>query len=85
MQLITLEWGEKLTKTALAVMVKMRLELRKELPAPEDVKKLTEYVTNELKPIPLEEKYFFIVVRLAETRLLIYYNRRQSGKIESVT
>lgn len=81
LELISLEWGERITKLARAVLVRRNLSVQKELPAPADVEKLTKYIISEMKTTPLTEENYFRIAQLTQTRLLLY-NKRRSGEIE---
>ena len=83
MELLALEWGERITKVARTVLVRRCFQLKKELPSPDDVSTLTKYLTQQLRSVPLDIQNYFKIVRLVETRILLY-NRRRSGEIEAI-
>ena len=75
--------GERITKFAKTVMVRRSLQLKKQLPSPEDVQRLTKHLTHQLSSIPLEVNNYFKIVHLAEMRLLLY-NRQGLGETEVI-
>lgn len=83
LELIRLEWGERLTKLARATLVRRSFRLKKELPTPEDVMKLSTHLVNELKTIDLVPENYKRIVQLTQTRLLLY-NKRKSGEIDLI-
>jgi hypothetical protein len=82
-RLISVQWGERVTKLARAVLVRRRFKMKKELPSPEDVMKLTKHIVSELESTALTPENFFRIVQLVQTRLLLY-NKRRSGEIDAV-
>ena len=83
LQLMEIEWGERVTKLCRMVLDQRRFEETKELPAPEDVKKLTGYLIQELKQTELNSANFWRIVALLQSRLMLY-NKRRSGEIEVI-
>ena len=83
LHLMEIEWGERVTKLCRMVLDQRRYEETKELPAPEDVKKLTGYLIQELKQTELDSSNFLRLVALAQSRLMLY-NKRRSGEIEVI-
>ena len=83
LDLLNIEWGERITKLARAVMVRRQMTIKRELPAPQDVQHLTVYVTSELLSVTLSVENFSRVVRHAQTRILMY-NKRRSGEIDAI-
>ena len=83
LELVSIEWGEKITKLAHAIMVRRQFSIRKELPAPDDVQRLTEHVSSQLRSAELTPENFSRIVMLAQTRILLY-NKRLSGEINAI-
>lgn len=83
LDLISLEWGERLTKLARAVLVRRRFMVKKNLPTPEDVMKISKYIADELATADLVPDNYFRIVQLAQTRLMLY-NKRRSGEIDVI-
>ncbi|MES9901694.1 MAG: hypothetical protein ABW168_03310 [Sedimenticola sp.] len=83
LQLISLEWGEKLTKLSRAVLMRRHFQSVKEMPSPADIAILTDHLTSELKSLPLNVENYHGIVQLAQTRLLMF-NRRRSGELDVV-
>ena len=82
-QLMDIEWGEKVTKLARMVLDQRRYEETKELPAPGDVKQLTAYLIQQIKQTPLSAGNFWRLIPLLQTRIMLY-NKRRSGEIEVI-
>ncbi|XP_071121847.1 uncharacterized protein [Mytilus edulis] len=85
LQLITVEWSEKVTKIARSVLTTRKLTHEREIPAPEDIRKINEYIINQLEKTELQASAdtYRLVATLTETRLLMY-NKRRSGEIDSI-
>lgn len=84
LELIKKEWGEMITKLARSVLVRRNLSVKRELPSPNDIKKLTCYVIEKLKTVELKEENYSRVVQLSQTRLLLY-NKRRSGEVDAIS
>ncbi|XP_071149521.1 uncharacterized protein [Mytilus edulis] len=80
---ITRQWKEKVTTTARNVLNLRKYQEKKELPSPEDIRDITEFLVKELKELPLTSDNFHRVVSLAQARLLLY-NKRRSGELEVI-
>ena len=67
LELVYLEWGERITKLARAVLVRRNLSVQNELPAPADMEKLTKYIISEMKTTPLTKENYFRIAQLTQT------------------
>lgn len=83
LKLMDIEWKSKVTKLAYTVLMRRKYEIRQELPSPEDIQKLTVGMINELKTIELTAENFMDVVKMLQTRLMLY-NKRRSGELEVI-
>ena len=88
LQLIKVEWSEKVTRLARSILAERQLHSRKEIPSPDDVQKTVEFIKKELKLISLRKKTASIsefrkLAILVQTRLLIF-NKRRSGEIDAI-
>ena len=88
LQLIKVEWSEKVTRLARSILAERQLHSRKEIPSPDDVQKIVEFIKKELKLISLRKKTASIsefrkLAILVQTRLLIF-NKRRSGEIDAI-
>ena len=84
---IKIHWNESVTRLARAVLLNRSLVKEVQIPAPEDIKKLTIFITDEVKKIDISDyktDNFRNTVRLAQTRLLLF-NKRRSGEIDHIT
>ena len=82
---IEIEWSEKVTRIAKSVIFERKLLNTKEIPSPEDVKAMNEYVIEEISKTESEasREVFKKVSCLVQTRLLMY-NKRRSGEIDAI-
>ncbi|XP_069120721.1 uncharacterized protein [Argopecten irradians] len=83
LNLMKVEWREKVTVLARAVLSRRKYDQVKELPSPHDIQIITKYLTHSLKATPLTPEMFRRIVILAETRLLLY-NKRRTGELEVI-
>ena len=83
LKIMEIEWQEKVTKLARCVLLKRQYTVRKELPAPDDVKKISDYLNSELQHMVLHPDNFFKVVELCEA-LILLYNKRRTGEVEVI-
>lgn len=83
LKLMNVEWREKVTVFARAVLNRRKYELSKELPSPEDIRTLTEYLVKKLRTTHLKTENFKQLVVFTQTRLLLY-NKRRSGELEVI-
>ena len=81
LQLMKIQWAEKVTKLARTVLQKRKLIERKELPSPADIEKMTRYTTKKLAATPLTKENYWDILKLTQTRLLLF-NKRRSGELE---
>jgi hypothetical protein len=63
LDLIKVEWAEKLTGLACTILVRRRFSL----PSPKNIAKLTHYVTNELKTTKLEVESNLRIGKMVQT------------------
>ena len=80
---MNIEWSEKVTVLARAVLKRRRYEITKELPSPADVESLTKHLVQMLKSEPLKAENYQRIVTLVQTRLLLY-NKRRTGELEVI-
>ena len=83
LKLMEIEWLEKVTKLARMVLDRRRYEEHKELPVPDDVEKLTNFLIDQIKTTQRKPDNFFKIVTLVQARLMLY-NKRRSGEIEVI-
>jgi hypothetical protein len=83
LKLMDVEWEERVTRLARNVLLQRKLQERSELPSPEDIKALTEYLVKKINGIELIPENFMKVVMLIQTRLLLY-NKRRAGEIDGI-
>lgn len=83
LKLMDVQWKEKVTVYAHAVLNRRRYEITKELPSPEDIQILTQHLIKELKKTSCETENFQKLVVLAQARLLLY-NKRRTGELEVI-
>ena len=81
--LIEKEWTERVTKLASSELVRKNTINKARLPSPKDITKLTLFLVNEIKTLPLTIDNFNKAVQLTEVRLLLF-NKRRSGKLEMI-
>ena len=81
------EWNDKVKRKASSVLIDRALTKTgtSGLPSPDDVKKLTDHLTNALKNLKLNENAdgFTRASNLLQARLLLY-NKRRSGEIDCI-
>ncbi len=85
--MMNIEWGEKVTKLARSVLITRTFQADLQVPAPQDLEKLTKHICMEINNLDLSRKdssTFRQCVILAQTRLLSY-NKRRSGEIGAAT
>lgn len=80
--LLDIEWKEKVTTLARAILSRRKFEEKKKLPSPEDIEKRTRYLSEELLETSLTSENFTRVVLIVQTRLLLY--KRRTGKLEAI-
>lgn len=83
LKLMDVEWKEKVSVLAHAVLNRRRYEIVKELPSPEDIQSLTQHLVKALTKTPCETENFQKMVVLAQARLLLY-NKRRTGELEVI-
>ena len=85
LKLVKMEWSEKVTKLARSTLTQRQFTKGKEIPSPEDIRQISEYVINDLKKTKFEEnaECFKSIVNLVQARLLMY-NKRRSGEIDGI-
>ena len=85
-RLVKIYWGEHVTKLARTVLLNRSFIKEKEIPSPDDMRKLTVHVVQQLKELKLTKttETFRHAVQLSQARLLIY-NKRRSGEIDNIT
>lgn len=86
MKLMEFEWSTRVSKIASTLLTVRRFNKEKQLPVPQDLEKLQSYVKEEISKLRLEKpslETYRRVIKLAETRLLIY-NKRRAGEIEAI-
>ena len=84
-------WKTRCTKVARKVLLERRLTRKEQLPNPQDIQKLGEFLTSHLKEVNVNldaesvtyETYRH-AVELVQARLLTY-NKRRTGEIEDIT
>ena len=84
---IGIHWNESVTRLARSVLLNRSFSKEVKIPATEDIKELTLYLTSEVKKIDTancETENFRNIVRLSQTRLLLF-NKRRSGEIVHIT
>ncbi|VDI46116.1 Hypothetical predicted protein [Mytilus galloprovincialis] len=84
LELIKMEWGERITKLARSVLVRRSFQVKHDLPSPEDIRKLTSYLIECLKAVDLKEENYSRIVQLSQTRILMY-NKRRSGEVDAIS
>ncbi|XP_033758095.1 uncharacterized protein LOC117340444 [Pecten maximus] len=83
LKLMDIEWKEKVTRHARAVLARRSFDRTKELPDPEDIQRLTKHLMEELKTTELTSGNYYRVVLLLQTRLLLF-NKRRAGELEVI-
>ena len=81
--LMRIEWGESVTKLARSILAARSMSKSRELPDPVDVKKLTEFLKENLEKTDLLPENFERVRDLCEAFILLY-NKHRSGEIEVI-
>lgn len=81
-------WKVRCTKLARRVLLERKLTKKEQLPDPQDIKKLGEFLTNKLREVNLDEESvtydtYKSYVELLQSRLLTY-NKRRTGEIALV-
>lgn len=81
-------WKIRCTKIARKVLLDRKLTKKEQLPNPQDVKKLGEFLKAELGEVNLDVECDYTTyksyVELVQARLLTY-NKRRTGEIEDIT
>ncbi|XP_062566938.1 uncharacterized protein LOC134229248 isoform X2 [Saccostrea cucullata] len=81
--LMDIEWKERVTTIARAVLSRRKFDEKKELPSPEDIEKMTKHLSKELMETSLTSENFTRLVTIVQTRLLLY-NKRRTGELEAI-
>lgn len=81
--LMDIEWKERVTIIARAVLSRRKFDEKKELPSPEDIEKMTMHLSKKLKETSLTSENFTRLVTIVQTRLLLY-NKRRTGELEAI-
>lgn len=86
MDLMTDEWGVRVTKLAQVTLTERMYNNAKELPEPADLKRLSDFIAKELKTVNLEDKTYDTFRRSAQLveAKLVSYNRRRTGEIQAM-
>jgi len=64
LKLMEIEWSERVTKVARTVLQTRRLTETKEIPAPDDVEKLTKHLIHELQTAKMTQENYARIVQL---------------------
>ena len=85
LHLMKVEWSERVTKLARAVLDERRLlaNANELIPDPEDIAKLSTHLKQELSNVTQSQEYRHLAI-YTQARLLVY-NKRRSGEIDAVT
>ena len=83
LKLMDIEWSENVTKLARTILATRRYIKKKELPSPEDVKKLTDHLYKEIQVTELKPENFHTIAELCEV-LLTTCNKRRTGEVEVI-
>ena len=85
-KLIKNEWGIRVTRLAQVNLAKRQFQMEKNLPLPEDVKKLNVFLKTAIENFDSKDRSFVnfrLAVKLVEAKLIMY-NRRRSGEIKAL-
>jgi hypothetical protein len=84
LKVIHISWAEQVTRLARSVLNQRNLNETVQLPCPEDIKRLNEYLTTSLNSLDLKKDIatYRRAVKLVQARLLCY-NKRRSGELEA--
>lgn len=77
--LMDIEWKERVTTIARAVLSRRKFDEKKELPSPEDIEKMTMHLSKELMETSLTSENFTRLVTILQTRLLLYNKKKSRG------
>ena len=86
LELMESEWALKVTKLARVALLERSYNQKQQLPLPEDLKRLGEFLNNELSKVNLKDHTtttFRRVSQLVESKLTAY-NRRRSGEVQAI-
>ena len=84
--LMSMEWNEKVARTARAMLTQRQFDKTPTLPAPDDIAKLSSYLIKNLKEFDYSQTNaasYQKVVKLAQARLTVY-NKRRSGEMDVI-
>ncbi|XP_060600852.1 uncharacterized protein LOC132754246 isoform X5 [Ruditapes philippinarum] len=84
LELMNLEWSERVTKIARTILQKRKYIESKDLPSPDDIEKLTKYLVSQLESMELIPDNYMKINALCQTRLMMY-NKRRSGELEVIS
>ena len=86
LELMNAEWSTKVTKLARVTLNERRFNQAKALPDPEDVRKLSKYLQDELSQANLKDNSRENRQKVAQLTqaYLISYNRRRSGEVQAM-
>ena len=86
LKLMEIYWGTKVTKAARVMLEARRFYAEKNLPSPEDIKRLNTHLRESITGLDyqnLDNVNFRRVAELIEAKLIIY-NRRRSGEVQAI-
>ena len=83
LQLMKIKWSDNLAKVAL---MNRKLNVRKPLPLPEDVKKLAEHINSELNNFDYNDISYSSYRRAVTVAIakLVSFNRRRCGEVQAI-
>ncbi|XP_060563321.1 uncharacterized protein LOC132722776 isoform X3 [Ruditapes philippinarum] len=86
LRLMSMQWGLRVTKLARYVLIERSFNQVKELPLPDDVKKLSVHLQKELSSIDLEDCTFCNFRKLAVLTLtrITLFNRRRCHEVQAL-
>ncbi|XP_069109622.1 uncharacterized protein [Argopecten irradians] len=85
-KLMDIEWGLRVTKLARSLMIEATFNQERKLPLPNDLKKLAQFLTNEIKDLDLEDATFAQFRKVANLNLvrITLYNRRRCHEVQAM-
>ena len=86
LQLMSSEWGTRVTKQARLILNERKFNEKKSLPEPEDLKKLAKSLNVELQNIDLSDVSYHTYHQACTLVVakLISYNRRRAGEVQAI-
>jgi hypothetical protein len=83
LKLMDVEWDERVTRLARSILTTRKFYEKTQLPSPEDVQKLTDYLVKTIRETKLETENFRRVATIVQARILLY-NKRRSGEVDAI-